>query len=94
MRSPISKRFPRNAGRPLLRAMRAVAHVSQEELAHAAKIHQSDVSFIESGRRDPKPDQAARIARALLMPVEQLFPELQAQARKSESSTQAGQAED
>ena len=46
----------------------------QEELAHAAGIHVTYLSGIENGKRNPGLLIVGRLARALMVPVGELFP--------------------
>lgn len=47
--------------------------LSQTELAQMAGVGQHTVSDIETGRHIPRVDVAILIARALMLPVEELF---------------------
>ena len=57
---PVSERFAAN-----LRRFRQAAGISQEELAFAAEIHRTQVSFIEGGHRMPRLDTLVKLAGAL-----------------------------
>jgi transcriptional regulator with XRE-family HTH domain len=57
---PVSERFAAN-----LRRFRQAAGISQEELAFAADIHRTQVSFIEGGHRMPRLDTLVKLAGAL-----------------------------
>lgn len=57
---PVSKRFAAN-----LRRYRESAGISQEDLAFAAEIHRTQVSFIEGGHRMPRLDTLVKLAGAL-----------------------------
>jgi transcriptional regulator with XRE-family HTH domain len=50
--------------------LRKAARLSQEELAHRAKIHQTYLSGVERGARNPSIQVLNRIARALGADVE------------------------
>ncbi len=47
--------------------------LSQEELAHRAEIHQTYLSGVEGGKRNPSVMVLARIAAALRVDIEELF---------------------
>lgn len=47
--------------------------LSQEELAHKAKIHQTYLSGVEQGKRNPSILVLQRIAKALGIEIEQVF---------------------
>jgi transcriptional regulator with XRE-family HTH domain len=51
---------------------RRARQLSQEELAHRAKIHQTYLSGVEGGKRNPSIMVLERIARALGADVEDL----------------------
>jgi transcriptional regulator with XRE-family HTH domain len=57
---PVSGRFAAN-----LRRFREGAGISQEDLAFAADIHRTQVSFIEGGHRMPRLDTLVKLAGAL-----------------------------
>jgi transcriptional regulator with XRE-family HTH domain len=46
---------------------------SQEELAHRSSVHQTYLSGVEGGKRNPSIALLARIARALNIDVEEFF---------------------
>ena len=46
---------------------------SQEELAHRARVHQTYLSGVEGGKRNPSIDVLGRIAAALDVDIEELF---------------------
>ena len=52
--------------------LRRAKQLSQEELAHRAKIHQTYLSGVEGGKRNPSIMVLERIARALGADVEDL----------------------
>jgi transcriptional regulator with XRE-family HTH domain len=52
--------------------LRRAKQLSQEELAHRAKIHQTYLSGVEGGKRSPSIMVLERIARALGADVEDL----------------------
>jgi transcriptional regulator with XRE-family HTH domain len=64
----ISERFGEN----LLR-IRQARKLSQENLADRAGIHRTQISLLESGRRQPLIGTVVRLAGALDVPVETLF---------------------
>ncbi len=57
---PLSMRFAAN-----VRRYREAAGISQEDLAFAAEIHRTQVSFIEGGHRMPRLDTLVKLAGAL-----------------------------
>lgn len=56
-----------------IRSIRQHGGFSQEEIAHRAGIHVTYLSGIERGRRNPSLRNLRRIARALGVPVKELF---------------------
>jgi len=62
--------------RPLLRIARILTGLSQVRLGEATGIAAETISRIETGERDPTPEQARRIAAAFGMPTSNVFPEL------------------
>ena len=48
-----------------VKTMREASGLSQEELAHAARMHTTYLSGIENGRRNPTLDVIERLAAAL-----------------------------
>jgi transcriptional regulator with XRE-family HTH domain len=56
-----------------IRAERLRRQWTQTDLAFRAGLATSDVSRIETGRFRPYPRQAARLAKALKLPVEDLL---------------------
>ena len=55
-----------------LQRLRRGKKLSQEELAHRARIHQTYLSGVERGRRNPSLLVLERIAKALGIDVEEL----------------------
>ena len=55
-----------------LQALRRAKGLSQEELAHRSQIHQTYLSGVERGKRNPSVMVLARIAVALDVDVEAL----------------------
>jgi transcriptional regulator with XRE-family HTH domain len=53
--------------------LRRAKDYSQEELAHRADIHQTYLSGVERGRRNPSIQVLERIAKALGADVEEFF---------------------
>ena len=53
--------------------LRRSKRLTQEELAHRAKVHQTYLSGVEGGRRNPSVAVLERISRALAVDVEELF---------------------
>ena len=64
----VSERFGEN----LLR-IRQARKLSQENVADRAEIHRTQISMLESGRRQPLLATVVRLAGALDVPVEALF---------------------
>lgn len=58
-----------------IRRLRAKQDLSQEELAHKAKIHRTTMSEIERGVSNVSVDMAERIAKALAVSLTELFGE-------------------
>lgn len=56
-----------------VKARRMELGMLQEELAERAGVPRSTISEIETGKRTPGVDTAIRIARVLVLPVEELF---------------------
>jgi transcriptional regulator with XRE-family HTH domain len=57
-----------------IKLLRRARDWSQRQLARRADMTEADVSRIESGRLRPYKGQARRLARALGVRVEELFP--------------------
>jgi transcriptional regulator with XRE-family HTH domain len=60
--------------RAVMRKLRLSLGLSQRRLGVRADLSESQVSKIENGWLLPYPGQARRLARALGVPVEELFP--------------------
>jgi transcriptional regulator with XRE-family HTH domain len=56
-----------------VQALRRQRGLSQEELAHQAEVHQTYLSGVERGRRNPSLLVLARIAAALQVDLEDLM---------------------
>ena len=56
-----------------LQALRRAKGLSQEELAHRSQVHQTYLSGVERGKRNPSVMVLARIAGALDTDVEELL---------------------
>jgi transcriptional regulator with XRE-family HTH domain len=56
-----------------LRRLRHAKELSQEELAHASEIHQTYLSGVEGGKRNPSIAVLNRIAVALGVDISALF---------------------
>ncbi len=56
-----------------LRRARERAGLTQEKLAWAAGLHQTEVGRIEAGRRNPGFDTIIKLARGLGLPAAELF---------------------
>jgi len=59
-----------------LRIARTRKRICQYELSHRTGISQGLISLIERGYRQPTNDQADKIAAALQVKIEEIFPEL------------------
>jgi transcriptional regulator with XRE-family HTH domain len=53
--------------------LRRSKDLSQEELAHRADIHQTYLSGVESGKRNPSVGVLERLARGLGVDIEEFF---------------------
>jgi transcriptional regulator with XRE-family HTH domain len=53
--------------------LRRAAELSQEELGDRADVHQTYLSQLEGGKRNPSVDVLERIARALKVDIAELF---------------------
>lgn len=56
-----------------VRAARETAEMTQEQLAWAAGLHQTEIARIEKGTRNPGLDTIVKVARGLDLPAEQLM---------------------
>ncbi|HEY3662927.1 MAG TPA: response regulator [Chthoniobacterales bacterium] len=56
-----------------IKAQRAALCISQEELAYRAGLHQTYVSDVERGRRNPSLETVEKLARALEISIASLF---------------------
>ena len=56
-----------------IKRQRASLGISQEELAHRARLHRTYVSDLEPGARNPSIDSIEKVARALELSVSKLF---------------------
>jgi transcriptional regulator with XRE-family HTH domain len=56
-----------------LQRLRRGKALSQEELAHRANVHQTYLSGVEGGKRNPSIGVLGRIAAALGVDIEELF---------------------
>lgn len=68
MRMDVRRRLGLN-----LQRIRRDKGLSQEELAHRAGVHQTYLSGVEGGKRNPSIAVLARIAKALNIDVEEFF---------------------
>lgn len=57
-----------------LRVLRAEQDITQLTLARKARVNVTRVSFIENGLADAKPDEREKLAKALGVPVTDVFP--------------------
>ena len=57
-----------------LKKARLLKELTQMDLRFATGINQCKISWIEKGYVEPRPDEKIRLARALQIPVEELFP--------------------
>ncbi len=65
-----------------VRELRNARGFSQEELAHRAGMHYTYLGGIERGERNPALQNIGRIARALAIPVADLFTDAPARSRR------------
>ncbi|WP_407175357.1 helix-turn-helix domain-containing protein [Bradyrhizobium sp. STM 3562] len=56
-----------------IQGLRRAKKLSQEELAHRSKIHQTYLSGVETGKRNPSLLVLERLAKALDVDPEELF---------------------
>lgn len=56
-----------------VRAAREKADLTQEQLAWAAGLHQTEIARIEKGTRNPGLDTIVKVAHGLGVPAEQLM---------------------
>ena len=56
-----------------IRSIRRAKKVTQENLAYAAKIDYSYLNEIEAGKRNPSIKRINAIAKALKIPIDELF---------------------
>jgi transcriptional regulator with XRE-family HTH domain len=56
-----------------LQRLRRDKGLSQEELAHRARVHQTYLSGVEGGKRNPSINVLGRVAAALDVDIEELF---------------------
>jgi transcriptional regulator with XRE-family HTH domain len=59
----------------VVRKRRIAAKLSQEELAHQARLHRTYISLLERGHRNPSVDTLGSIAAALGLTASQLLAE-------------------
>lgn len=59
-----------------LRVHRERAGLSQERLSALARLHRTEISLIERGRRDPRLSTVVRLADALGVPAASLLDEV------------------
>jgi len=69
--TPIS--MPRRIIKNNITVLRRARRMRQLDLARRLHLHQSEVSLIERGEREPGVRLAKRIAKALRSPVEDVF---------------------
>jgi transcriptional regulator with XRE-family HTH domain len=65
-----------------LQRLRRDKGLSQEELAHRADVHQTYLSGVEVGRRNPSIGVLGRIATALGVDIEEFFRRSRAERRR------------
>ena len=68
LRMSVQSRVSRNIQR-----IRREKELSQEEVAHRARVHQTYLSGVETGKRNPSILVVERIARALGVDISELF---------------------
>lgn len=57
-----------------------VKEMSQWKLAQESKVHQSRISLIENGLVEATEDEKKKLAKALNVPVSEIFPEVEVNA--------------
>lgn len=70
MKTKVRKQFGRK-----VRKLRKEKDMTQEQLAHDANIERSYMGAIERGQRSPTLDKISSIAKALKVPLSELFPQ-------------------
>jgi transcriptional regulator with XRE-family HTH domain len=79
-----------------LRDLRRQAQLSQEEVAHRARLHSTYLSDLERGRQTPTLDVINRLATALKVTLAELFAPLnrrfRSRARRTRSDSPKGKA--
>ena len=73
--SIMSNKFIRQFGENVRKA-RDDMGISQEELAHRANLHRTQISLIERGKRSPRLDTIEQLAKALEIQPAKLIPGL------------------
>jgi transcriptional regulator with XRE-family HTH domain len=53
--------------------IRRARRLSQESLAERSGLHRTQISLVETGRRQPRIETVVRLAGALEVPIESLF---------------------
>lgn len=71
----MSEKFIRQFGENV-RDVRKEKGISQEELAHRAHLHRTQISLIERGMRTPRLDTIELLARALEIQPAKLIPNI------------------
>lgn len=56
-----------------LRELRAKFNITQEELAHRARVSRQTIIALEAGKYSPSLELAFRLAKVLNTPVDELF---------------------
>jgi len=64
-----------------LQRLRRDKGLSQEEIAHRASVHQTYLSGVEGGKRNPSIDVLGRVVAALGVDIEELFRRPRAEKR-------------
>ncbi len=57
--------------------LRAQRRISQEHLAERSEIHRTQISLLESGRREPLAGTIIALAGGLRVPVQELFTDIE-----------------
>jgi transcriptional regulator with XRE-family HTH domain len=65
-----------------LRDVRVLKRIIQFQLRIATGIHQSKISMIENGLIEPRDDEKKKLAKALGVRAEEIFPENQTQTQR------------
>jgi transcriptional regulator with XRE-family HTH domain len=71
--SVVPSEWPERFGK-MVKRLRGKRGMSQEALAHAAKLHRTQISLIERGQRSPRLETIYALAKALNVDARKLIP--------------------